>query len=91
MRVPRGVPSIDDGRPLPDVLDSSPELVAVGGAMTVERLLEAYSKGIFPWSVKPVTWKAGTSRSSIAGRTTIIPDCRKWRRIWFCVEVEGVA
>ncbi|MFM2124407.1 MAG: hypothetical protein RL328_858 [Acidobacteriota bacterium] len=56
MRVPRGVPSIDDGRPLPDVRDNSPELVAVGGAMTVERLLEAYSKGIFPWSVKPVTW-----------------------------------
>ena len=56
MRVPRGVPSIDDGRALPEVRDDSPELVAVGGAMTVERLLEAYGKGIFPWSVRPVTW-----------------------------------
>ena len=24
--------------------------------LTVERLLEAYSKGIFPWTDKPVTW-----------------------------------
>jgi leucyl/phenylalanyl-tRNA--protein transferase len=31
-------------------------LVAVGGEMTVRRLLEAYRSGIFPWTVNPVTW-----------------------------------
>jgi leucyl/phenylalanyl-tRNA--protein transferase len=31
-------------------------LVAAGGKMSVERLTEAYSKGIFPWTAKPVTW-----------------------------------
>ncbi len=31
-------------------------LVAVGGDLTVERLLLAYREGIFPWSVNPITW-----------------------------------
>jgi len=37
--------------------DSSvPGLVAVGGDLSVERLLLAYRSGIFPWSDSPVTW-----------------------------------
>lgn len=31
-------------------------LVAVGGDLSVERLLAAYRSGIFPWSVNPITW-----------------------------------
>ncbi|HSH94000.1 MAG TPA: leucyl/phenylalanyl-tRNA--protein transferase [Roseimicrobium sp.] len=31
-------------------------LIAVGGDLSVERLLLAYSSGIFPWSVEPITW-----------------------------------
>src|SRR5580698_2153258 len=31
-------------------------LVAVGGDLSVERLLAAYRSGIFPWTVKPVSW-----------------------------------
>lgn len=31
-------------------------LVAVGGKLTLTRLREAYSKGIFPWSAEPATW-----------------------------------
>lgn len=31
-------------------------LVAVGGDLSPERLLLAYRNGIFPWSVKPITW-----------------------------------
>jgi leucyl/phenylalanyl-tRNA--protein transferase len=50
------VPSIDDGRPLPDARSAEDGLVAIGGTMTVERLLEAYSKGMFPWTANPVTW-----------------------------------
>lgn len=31
-------------------------LVAVGGDLSVERLITAYRAGIFPWTVDPVTW-----------------------------------
>jgi leucyl/phenylalanyl-tRNA--protein transferase len=31
-------------------------LVAIGGDLSVERLLLAYSCGIFPWTVSPLTW-----------------------------------
>ena len=41
--------------PDPRTADSE-GLVAVGGDLTVPRLLEAYRTGIFPWTVKPITW-----------------------------------
>lgn len=31
-------------------------LVAIGGDLSVERLLEGYRTGLFPWSADPVTW-----------------------------------
>jgi leucyl/phenylalanyl-tRNA---protein transferase len=31
-------------------------LVAMGGDLSVARLLAAYRGGIFPWSVEPITW-----------------------------------
>ncbi len=33
-----------------------PGLVAVGGDLSVERLLLAYRSGIFPWTINPITW-----------------------------------
>jgi leucyl/phenylalanyl-tRNA--protein transferase len=41
----------------PDPRNADDEgLVAIGGDMSVERLLAAYRSGIFPWTVDPVTW-----------------------------------
>jgi leucyl/phenylalanyl-tRNA--protein transferase len=41
----------------PSPLRASAEgLVAIGGDLSVERLLLAYRSGIFPWTDKPVTW-----------------------------------
>jgi leucyl/phenylalanyl-tRNA--protein transferase len=40
-------------------------LVAVGGELTVDRLLLAYRSGIFPWSVDPVTWWSPDPRGII--------------------------
>src|SRR5215831_15270966 len=31
-------------------------LLAVGGDLSVSRLLLAYRSGVFPWTVNPVTW-----------------------------------
>lgn len=31
-------------------------LVAVGGDLSVPRLMAAYRRGIFPWSIDPITW-----------------------------------
>lgn len=40
-------------------------LVALGGDLSVERLLLAYRSGIFPWSVDPVTWWSPDPRGII--------------------------
>jgi leucyl/phenylalanyl-tRNA--protein transferase len=41
----------------PDPRRASAEgLVAIGGDLSVPRLLLAYRSGIFPWTVKPITW-----------------------------------
>src|SRR5581483_430456 len=41
----------------PDPRNATAEgLVAVGGDLSVARLLEAYRSGIFPWTVDPITW-----------------------------------
>ena len=46
-----------EGDPLPAAESATEEgLVAIGGALSVGRLREAYSKGSFPWSANPVTW-----------------------------------
>jgi len=41
--------------PDPDLTDNE-GLVAVGGDFSSNRLLAAYRKGIFPWTVNPITW-----------------------------------
>ena len=39
--------------------------MAVGGDLTVERLLAAYRQGIFPWSINPITWWSPDPRGII--------------------------
>ncbi len=41
--------------PDPTLADSD-GLLAIGGNLEPETLLQAYSRGIFPWTVKPITW-----------------------------------
>ena len=41
--------------PSPNAADDE-GLVAIGGDLSVPRLLLAYRSGIFPWTVDPVTW-----------------------------------
>ena len=40
-------------------------LVAVGGDLSPERILAAYRRGIFPWSVNPITWWSPDPRGII--------------------------
>ncbi len=53
----------------PDPNDAEREdydgLLAVGGDLSIERLLLAYRSGIFPWSVKPITWWSPDPRGII--------------------------
>jgi leucyl/phenylalanyl-tRNA---protein transferase len=48
---------LSPGDRLPDPRQARGDgLVAVGGDLSVERLLEAYRRGLFPWSADPITW-----------------------------------
>jgi len=48
---------LDQHLVFPSPLRASVEgLVAIGGDLSVPRLLLAYRSGIFPWTVKPITW-----------------------------------
>jgi leucyl/phenylalanyl-tRNA--protein transferase len=48
---------LDQRLRFPDPRRASAEgLVAIGGDLSVPRLLLAYRSGIFPWTVKPITW-----------------------------------
>ena len=38
-------------------------LVAIGGDLSVSRLLLAYQSGIFPWTVDPITWWSPNPRA----------------------------
>jgi leucyl/phenylalanyl-tRNA---protein transferase len=41
----------------PDPRSANPDgLVAIGGDLSVPRLLLAYRSGLFPWTVAPITW-----------------------------------
>ena len=40
-------------------------LVALGGDLSMERLLAAYRQGIFPWTVNPITWWSPDPRGII--------------------------
>lgn len=48
---------LNPGDPFPDPRRCRGDgLAAVGGDLSVERLLEAYRCGLFPWSADPITW-----------------------------------
>jgi leucyl/phenylalanyl-tRNA--protein transferase len=50
-------PILDERLWFPDPHGAGPDgLVAIGGDLSVERLLLAYRSGIFPWTVAPLTW-----------------------------------
>ena len=48
---------LDDRLWFPDALRARGDgLVAIGGDLSVPRLVLAYRSGIFPWTVNPITW-----------------------------------
>ncbi len=48
---------LESDSPFPSPLRADRDgLVAVGGELSVTRLLEAYRTGLFPWTDDPVTW-----------------------------------
>src|SRR5258708_40181400 len=50
-------PILDARLRFPDPRQARPDgLVALGGDLSTARLLLAYSSGIFPWTVAPLTW-----------------------------------
>jgi leucyl/phenylalanyl-tRNA---protein transferase len=57
---------LDEAISFPDpALASAEGLVAFGGDLKPERLLAAYRRGIFPWSVDPVSWWSPDPRGII--------------------------
>src|SRR5438876_9806408 len=51
------IPILDSRLRFPDPRRANSEgLVAIGGDLSVPRLLLAYRSGIFPWTADPVTW-----------------------------------
>lgn len=52
--------------PFPNPRQAGPQgLVALGGDLSLSRLLAAYRRGVFPWSVNPVTWWSPDPRGII--------------------------
>src|SRR5262245_29154403 len=50
----------------PDPRRANPDgLVAIGGDLSVPRLLLAYQTGIFPWTADPITWWSPDPRGVI--------------------------
>ena len=65
------IPWIDEGDPLPPAQSACMDagsglqgLVAAGGGLSIERLLEAYSQGMFPWysEGQPILWWSPSPR-----------------------------
>src|SRR5438874_6643537 len=54
---PMRIHILDQRLSFPDPRRADAEgLVAVGGDLSVDRLLLAYRSGIFPWTADPITW-----------------------------------
>jgi leucyl/phenylalanyl-tRNA--protein transferase len=49
-------------------------LVAVGGDLSVERVLAAYRQGIFPWTADPITWWSPDPRGIIELDNFHVPE-----------------
>jgi leucyl/phenylalanyl-tRNA--protein transferase len=61
------------GFPDPELADAD-GLVAVGGDLSVERLLAAYRQGIFPWTPDPITWWSPDPRGIIELDSFHVPE-----------------
>ena len=71
------IPWLDGDKPFPPVhraLEEPNGLLAAGGELSVERLLEAYRHGIFPWysDGQPVLWWSPDPRMVLAPRELAI-------------------
>jgi leucyl/phenylalanyl-tRNA--protein transferase len=84
------IPWLDAGAPFPPVhraLRDPNGLLAAGGELTVERLLDAYRRGIFPWysEGQPVLWWSPDPRMTLEPAAMIISRSlrkRLHRRDW---------
>jgi len=52
-------------------------LVAIGGDLSVERLLLAYRSGVFPWTVNPISWWSPDPRAVLELDHLHVPDSLK--------------
>ena len=76
---------IDDSTPLPParlalgLSSEAPGLLAAGGRVTPERLVEAYSQGIFPWysAGQPVLWWSPDPRMVLPVASFHLPQSLK--------------
>ena len=67
----------------PEPLEAIDDIVAVGGEITVQRLLEAYSNGIFPWydESMPILWQSPMERFVLPlEKLHIGKSMRKWMK-----------
>lgn len=61
-----GIAILAEGDDFPDVLSSpKDEPAAIGFELTPEKMLAGYRKGLFAWSVNPVTWWSPDPRAII--------------------------
>lgn len=58
-------------------LANSKGLVAIGGDMSVERLLLAYRSGVFPWTVSPISWWSPDPRAILEPDELHVPESLK--------------
>ena len=57
LRPKNRVPILQSQLCFPDPRKAGPDgLVAIGGDLSVGRLLLAYQTGVFPWTINPLTW-----------------------------------
>ena len=67
-------PGLDDRLWFPDPSLAGDEgLVAIGGDLSVPRLLLAYRSGLFPWTERPVTWWSPNPRAIIEIEALHVP------------------
>lgn len=66
MRYINGIAILDERGEFPDPQRGHPDLpVAIGLELSAELMLKAYARGIFAWSVDPVTWWSPDPRAII--------------------------